>query len=125
MAGSDRIDRQREIRGPDRRFRRPAGRHHRTAARQICDEGRKGHQERHGARHPEVDARHGSMTTVETPRLRLRPMQESDAEPFLEIHQDPEVIKYVLLGAPPGGIAMAWRNIAMMIGHWQLRGYGS
>jgi RimJ/RimL family protein N-acetyltransferase len=30
------------------------------------------------------------MTTVETPRLRLRPMQESDAEPFLEIHQDPE-----------------------------------
>jgi len=43
------------------------------------------------------------MTTVETPRLRLRPMQQSDAEPFLEIHQDPEVIKHVLLGAPPGG----------------------
>jgi hypothetical protein len=32
------------------------------------------------------------MTTVETPRLRLRPMQASGAEPFLEIHQDPEVI---------------------------------
>jgi len=65
------------------------------------------------------------MTTVETARLRLRPMQASDAEPFLEIHQHPEVIKYVLLGAPPGGITVAWRNIAMMIGHWHLRGYGS
>jgi RimJ/RimL family protein N-acetyltransferase len=64
------------------------------------------------------------MMTVETPRLRLRPLQASDAEPFMEIHQDPEVIKYVLLGAPPGGITVAWRNIAMMIGHWHLRGYG-
>jgi RimJ/RimL family protein N-acetyltransferase len=64
------------------------------------------------------------MMTVETPRLRLRPLQASDAEPLMEIHQDPEVIKYVLLGAPPGGITVAWRNIAMMIGHWHLRGYG-
>lgn len=64
------------------------------------------------------------MTTVETSRLRLRPLQASDAEPFMEIHQDPEVIKYVLLGAAPGGITVAWRNIAMMIGHWHLRGYG-
>jgi RimJ/RimL family protein N-acetyltransferase len=64
------------------------------------------------------------MMTVETSRLRLRPLQASDAEPFMEIHQDPEVIKYVLLGAAPGGITVAWRNIAMMIGHWHLRGYG-
>ena len=64
------------------------------------------------------------MTTVETPRLLLRPLQASDAEPFMEIHQDPEVIKYVLQGAPPGGLTVAWRNIAMMIGHWHLRGYG-
>jgi RimJ/RimL family protein N-acetyltransferase len=42
----------------------------------------------------------------------------------MEIHQDPEVIKNVLLTAPPGGITVAWRNIAMMIGHWHLRGYG-
>jgi RimJ/RimL family protein N-acetyltransferase len=64
------------------------------------------------------------MTTLETPRLLLRPLQASDAEPFMEIHQDPEVIKYVLQGAPPGGLTVAWRNIAMMIGHWHLRGYG-
>ncbi len=42
------------------------------------------------------------MTTVETPRLVLRPLQASDAEPFMEIHQDPEVIKYVLQGRSAG-----------------------
>jgi RimJ/RimL family protein N-acetyltransferase len=64
------------------------------------------------------------MVIVNTSRLQLRPLQASDAEPLMEIHQDPEVIKYVLLGAPPGGLTVAWRNIAMMIGHWHLRGYG-
>ena len=43
---------------------------------------------------------------------------------MMEIHQDPEVIKNVLLTAPLGGISVAWRNIAMMLGHWHLRGYG-
>lgn len=64
------------------------------------------------------------MVIVDTSRLKLRPLQASDAQPFLEIHQDPEVIKYVLAGGAPGGITVAWRNIAMMIGHWHLRGYG-
>ena len=54
MAGSDRLDRQRQIRRSDRRFRRPARRHHRTAARQVRDEGRKSHSQRHGARRSEV-----------------------------------------------------------------------
>ena len=60
---------------------------------------------------------------VETERLRLRFLEESDARPFMEIHQDPEVIRNVLLGTP-GDITLAWRNVAMMIGHWHLRGYG-
>ena len=46
MAGSDRLHRQGQIRRSDRRLRRPAGRHHRTAAREVCDEGRQSHQER-------------------------------------------------------------------------------
>jgi len=62
--------------------------------------------------------------TIETPRLLLRLPDASDAHPLMEIHQDPEVIKYVTLTAPPGGITVAWRNVAMMIGHWHLRGYG-
>jgi len=64
------------------------------------------------------------MVTLETPRLLLRPLQASDAQVLMEIHEDPEVIKCLTLGAPPGGITVAWRNVAMMIGHWHLRGYG-
>ncbi len=64
------------------------------------------------------------MITLETPRLLLRPLVSADAAPFLEIHEDPEVKQFVTLGAPPGGLSGAWRNIAMMLGHWTLRGYG-
>ena len=46
MAGPDRLDRQGQVRRSRRRVRRPAGRHHRTSARQVRDEGREDHQER-------------------------------------------------------------------------------
>jgi len=61
---------------------------------------------------------------IETARLVLRLPEAADARPFLEIHQDPDVMKYLTLSAPPGGISTAWRNVAMMLGHWQLRSYG-
>ena len=61
---------------------------------------------------------------LDTPRLRLRMPESADAEPMMEIHQDPEVVKTILLTAPLGGITVAWRNVAMMVGHWHLRGYG-
>ena len=64
------------------------------------------------------------MTTIHTERLTLRPFAEADVVPMMEIHQDPEVIKHVLFGASPGGVTVAWRNVAVMIGHWHLRGYG-
>jgi RimJ/RimL family protein N-acetyltransferase len=64
------------------------------------------------------------MTTIHTARLTLRPFEEADVVPMMEIHQDPAVIKHVLFGAAPGGVTVAWRNVAMMIGHWHLRGYG-
>lgn len=60
---------------------------------------------------------------IETPRLRLRPPEAQDVTPMMEIHQDPEVIRYIGSGVP-GDIAVAWRNVALMIGHWQMRGYG-
>jgi len=69
----------------------------------------------------------GSMrdkTTLETPRLVLRLPRAEDAAPLMEIHHDPQAIKYVVFGGTPGGLTAAWRNIAMMLGHWQLRGYG-
>jgi RimJ/RimL family protein N-acetyltransferase len=68
------------------------------------------------------------MVTVETARLLLRPFKASDAQPMLEIHEDPEVARYLVGGPAPSslnGLTVAWRNIAMMIGHWHLRGYGA
>lgn len=64
------------------------------------------------------------MHSIETPRLLLRLPQAADAPALLEIHEHPEVTKYVVTGGTPGGITGAWRSIAMMLGHWQLRGYG-
>src|SRR5207245_804304 len=46
MAGSRRINRQGEIRRHECRIRRSIDRHYRTSTSQICDEGRKGRQER-------------------------------------------------------------------------------
>jgi RimJ/RimL family protein N-acetyltransferase len=64
------------------------------------------------------------MVTIETPRLVLRPPEAADAAPLMAIHQDPEVIKYVIVGNPAAGITAAWRSVALMLGHWHLRGYG-
>lgn len=60
-------------------------------------------------------------TVVETSRLILRMPEASDAQPLWEIHQDPEVVRYLGSGVP-GGVEVAWRNVALMIGHWHLLG---
>ncbi len=61
---------------------------------------------------------------VQTPRLLLRIPEASDAQPLLDIHEHPEVIKYVVSGPTRRGISGAWNSVATMIGHWHLRGYG-
>jgi RimJ/RimL family protein N-acetyltransferase len=63
------------------------------------------------------------MALVETTRLRLRRPEAADVHPMMEMHQDPDVIRFLGSGVP-GGIAVAWRNVALMIGHWEMRGYG-
>ena len=44
---------------------------------------------------------------------------------LVEIHRDPDVAQY-LLGAVPATVSSdtAWRNVAMLVGHWHLRGVG-
>lgn len=58
-----------------------------------------------------------------TERLRLRGFRESDFEAYAAIMADPEVARF--LGA---GSALsrddAWRQMAMILGHWVLRGFG-
>jgi len=67
-----------------------------------------------------------SLLPIETERLLLRLPVTDDADPFVGIHQDPEVIalKHVTLTAPPGGIEVGARNVDRMLRHWSRRGYG-
>jgi RimJ/RimL family protein N-acetyltransferase len=63
-------------------------------------------------------------TVVETERLVLRLPEESDARPLLVIHQDPEVAGLLQVPMPIDDITVAWRNVAMLRGHWHFRGFG-
>ena len=64
------------------------------------------------------------VITIQTPRLLLRPFRDSDVEPYAAMCGDPEVMRYL------GGRVVlsredAWRQMAMLVGHWSLRGFGS
>lgn len=60
---------------------------------------------------------------IETQRLLLRGFREEDLDPYAEMCGDPEVMRYIGAGKPLSRWE-SWRNMAMMLGHWQLRGYG-
>jgi RimJ/RimL family protein N-acetyltransferase len=62
------------------------------------------------------------MERLDTDRLILRMFRESDLDAYAEMCGDPEVMKY--LGGIPLTRSEAWRNMAMVLGHWQLRGFG-
>jgi RimJ/RimL family protein N-acetyltransferase len=64
-----------------------------------------------------------SIITLETDRLILRMLRESDLDAYADMCGDPEVQRHIGDGQPLSR-SMAWRNLAMMVGHWQLRGYG-
>ena len=66
------------------------------------------------------------MLPFETQRLLLRVPQLADAEPFMGIFWDPEVVdqKQVTLRQPPGGLDLALRNTGEMRQQWERRGYG-
>jgi len=63
------------------------------------------------------------MITIDTARLRLRPFRDGDLDAYAALCADPEVMRYVgdrgLLSRED-----AWRQMAMLAGHWQLRGFG-
>ncbi len=60
--------------------------------------------------------------TLETERLILRMWREEDLDSYAEMCADPKVMRY--LAAKPSTRSDAWRNMALMIGHWHLRGFG-
>jgi RimJ/RimL family protein N-acetyltransferase len=63
------------------------------------------------------------MITLKTERLVLRMLREEDFEQYAAIVADPEVARYLSDGQPLSR-ADAWRQMAFVVGHWQLKGYG-
>src|SRR2546423_1268134 len=65
------------------------------------------------------------MMSLETERLLVRDLrEESDLNLYAQMCADPLVMRYL---SPEGKTltrAETWRQMAFIIGHWQLRGYG-
>jgi RimJ/RimL family protein N-acetyltransferase len=64
-----------------------------------------------------------NVPTLETERLRLRAFRDDDFPSYATMCADPNVMRYLGEGQPLTG-PEAWRQMAMILGHWQLRGYG-
>ena len=63
------------------------------------------------------------IPTLETERLRLRAFREDDLDAFAAIYADAEVMRFI----GDGNVADrdgTWRVMSLLLGHWQLRGYG-
>lgn len=66
------------------------------------------------------------MTTIPaltTARLRLRAFARNDLDAWAALCADEEVMRHVGSGGPVGR-DIAWRQMAMALGQWPLRGYG-
>jgi RimJ/RimL family protein N-acetyltransferase len=62
------------------------------------------------------------VVTLETQRLLLRQFCFDDLDALAAIGADLEVMEFL---GPVMARRDAWRAMAMALGHWQLRGYGS
>ncbi len=60
---------------------------------------------------------------LETQRLLLRGFGEEDLDAYAEMCRNIDVMRYIGNGKPLSR-EESWRNMAMIVGHWQLRGYG-
>ncbi|MEM6538177.1 MAG: GNAT family N-acetyltransferase [Pseudomonadota bacterium] len=61
---------------------------------------------------------------IETERLLLRPVEPQDLEAFCAMMMTPEVARFLTTDKKPQSYANAWRGCALMIGHWQIHGFG-
>jgi len=64
-----------------------------------------------------------AVPRLETERLLLREFLPSDVEPYVHMMAEPEVCRFLGDGRPLDR-ADAWRQLALLIGHWELRGFG-
>jgi RimJ/RimL family protein N-acetyltransferase len=59
---------------------------------------------------------------IETARLKLRPFCERDLDDLDQLNSNPDVMRYIGAGSPLGR-RDSWRQLALFLGHQQLRGY--
>lgn len=64
-----------------------------------------------------------STPTLETARLRLTALEERHFEDYASMLADPANTRWIGDGHPLDR-TNAWRSLAMLLGHWQLRGCG-
>ncbi len=63
------------------------------------------------------------IPVLTTERLTLRGLEARDFCAYAEMMADPQVTRYLGAGQPLSR-EDAWRQLAMFIGHWHLRGFG-
>jgi RimJ/RimL family protein N-acetyltransferase len=63
------------------------------------------------------------VPVLTTDRLLLRGFEERDFPAYLAMVSDSEVTRYLGDGRPLGEIE-AWRQLAQVLGHWLMRGFG-
>ncbi len=64
-----------------------------------------------------------NIPRIETKRLILRGFEEKDLDAYAEMCSDHDVMRYIGTGITLSRVE-SWRNMAMIMGHWYLRGYG-
>lgn len=62
------------------------------------------------------------IPTIETARLRLRAFESGDLERYAEMYADNRFVRY--LGGKTLTKEQTWENLAILLGHWSLLGYG-
>jgi RimJ/RimL family protein N-acetyltransferase len=63
------------------------------------------------------------MSSLTTAHLRLRPFAQADLDAYAAMCADAEVMRHIGIGGPVER-DVAWRQMALFVGHWALRGYG-
>lgn len=63
-----------------------------------------------------------NVTTLETGRLLLRAWRNEDFDSYAEMCADPNIMRF--LGGKTLNRMEAWRQMAFLVGHWELLGYG-
>ena len=64
------------------------------------------------------------IPTLTTDRLLLRPFRAADAPALAALNADANVARFISPDGQPLSAEDSWRQLAFLIGHWQLRGFG-